>query len=231
MTSDGRLLPMMDPERATIPPASDPPAFERIAIVGLGAIGGSIALASRAAWPTALVIGVDANEALEQAVLRHAVDVGSSDLSILSGAHLVVLAGAADENARMVEQLPEHLQQAAVVTHVGPASVVLSEAAGALPSHLAFVGGHLMVEVAGPGIAHARPDLLVRSLRRCRGWPIRWRRSSGSPRPSGPAPVFASGREFRNRHSGLRSPILNCESSIYLSGPIDSPPASCRMMG
>ena len=49
-----------------------PPVFERIAIVGLGLVGGSIALAARQAWPASLVIGVDRNDVLERAMIRHA---------------------------------------------------------------------------------------------------------------------------------------------------------------
>ena len=70
MPDQRRLLPM-----AADPPAGGPPVFERVAIVGLGLIGGSLALAARKAWPAGLVIGVDRNEVLEKAMVRHAVDV------------------------------------------------------------------------------------------------------------------------------------------------------------
>jgi prephenate dehydrogenase len=161
MERDKRFLPIVDPEKAAIPSAAGPPVFERIAVIGLGAIGGSIALAARAAWPTVLVIGVDANDALERAVVRHAIDVGASSLGIVSGAELIVLAAPEEENVGLLGQLADHVEQAAVVTDVGGAPPELAEAARALPPHLAFIGGHPQVEVPGPGIAQARADLFV----------------------------------------------------------------------
>ena len=52
-----RSLPVIQP---TGPQTSAPPVFEKVAIVGLGLIGGSLALALRETWPRGLVIGVDA---------------------------------------------------------------------------------------------------------------------------------------------------------------------------
>ncbi len=50
----GKRLPVVEPDEA-----GPRPVFERIGIIGLGLIGGSIALAARRAWPRARVIGVD----------------------------------------------------------------------------------------------------------------------------------------------------------------------------
>ena len=69
-----------------------PPVFEKIAIVGLGLIGGSMALAARKTWPRCLVIGVDDKDVLERAMVRHAIDVAASDLTVIGEADLVVLA-------------------------------------------------------------------------------------------------------------------------------------------
>ena len=51
-----------------------PPIFERVGIVGLGLIGGSIALAraKRGRWARD---GVDRKDVLERAMVMHAVDV------------------------------------------------------------------------------------------------------------------------------------------------------------
>ena len=53
--------------------ADDPP-FTQVAIVGLGLIGGSIALGVRERWPSILLTGVD-----RQAVLAHALGGGAID--------------------------------------------------------------------------------------------------------------------------------------------------------
>ena len=61
-------------------PPGAPIVFEKIGIVGLGLIGGSIALASRQIWPTSLVIGVDNKDVLETAMRLHAIDVAADDI-------------------------------------------------------------------------------------------------------------------------------------------------------
>jgi prephenate dehydrogenase len=78
-----------------------PPPFVNVGVVGLGLIGGSLALACRQAWPTSLVIGVDRPEVVEEAIARHAIDVAADDLFILSEADLVVLAAPIEQNLRL----------------------------------------------------------------------------------------------------------------------------------
>jgi prephenate dehydrogenase len=152
--SDKRLLPVIPAEAA-----GAPLVFERIAIVGLGLVGGSIALAARRRWPQALVIGVDLGRVLEQAVERHAIDVASEELMIASEADLVILAAPVRENVRLLASLPEWVGRDAVVTDVGSTKRAIVGAARALPPRLAFVGGHPLAGAARGGIEYARPDL------------------------------------------------------------------------
>ena len=58
-------LPVIQPSRKAV---GQPPIFEKIGIVGLGLIGGSIALAARELWPASLVIAVDNKDVLETAM-------------------------------------------------------------------------------------------------------------------------------------------------------------------
>lgn len=160
MEHDRRILPVIDTS-AALPVASGPPPFERIAVIGLGTIGGSVALGARAAWPTGLVIGVDDHEALEDAVRRHAIDVGAPDLSIISGATLIVLARSAAENVVLLGELGDYVEQEAVVTDIGGAQGEVALAAHGLPERLAFVAGRPEVDVTEAGLASARADLFV----------------------------------------------------------------------
>lgn len=153
--ADHPLLPILNRP----PGPTGPPVFDRIAIVGLGLIGGSIALAARQAWPSSLVIGVDRNEVIEQAVARHAIDVAASDLAIISEAELVILAAPVAENLHLLSELGRHLERPAVVTDVGSTKRAIVEAARMLPPHLVFVGGHPLAGSTGSGIDAARPDL------------------------------------------------------------------------
>src|SRR5262245_5453612 len=98
-------LPVIQPQRAE----GASPVFERIGIVGLGLIGGSIALKARELWPTSLVIAVDNKDVLETAMRLHAIDVAADDLIVLAEADLVVLAAPVKQNIALLETLDEHV--------------------------------------------------------------------------------------------------------------------------
>src|SRR5512136_221148 len=116
MSDDPPGLPVLRADR----PGRTPPVFERIAIVGLARVGGSIALAARRVWPSGLVIGVDGNDVLEEAMRLHAVDVASQDLSLAAGADLVVLATPLERSLGLILELPGRIDPEAVVTDVAP---------------------------------------------------------------------------------------------------------------
>jgi prephenate dehydrogenase len=149
-------LPVIQPGRAG---DGSPPIFARIGIVGLGLIGGSIALAARQLWPSSLVIAVDNKDVLETAMRLHAIDVAADDLVVLAEADLVILAAPVRQNLGLLGQLDENVRQAAVVTDTGGTKRAIVEAARALPPRFTFVGGHPLGGAAKSGLEHARPDL------------------------------------------------------------------------
>lgn len=155
MSDPPRLLPVIQPGTGN----GSPPLFDKVAIVGLGLIGGSIALAVREQWPAALVIGVDRKEVLEKAMILHAIDVAADDPVVMAEADLVVLAAPIDQNINMLAELDQHVTAQAVVTDVGSTKRSTVEAARQLPSRLTFVGGHPLGGAPRGGIEHARPDL------------------------------------------------------------------------
>ena len=147
-------LPMVQPRDA-----GQPPIFEKIAILGLGLIGGSIALAAREIWPSGLVIAVDTKDVLEQAMVKHAIDVAADEPYVIADADLVILAAPVRQNLQLLAQLEEHMEKAAVVTDVGSTKRSIVAAARALPSRFTFVGGHPMGGASRGGFGAARPDL------------------------------------------------------------------------
>ena len=136
-----------------------PPIFAKIGIVGLGLIGGSIALAARRIWPTSLVIAVDRKDVLETAMRLHAIDVAADDLFVLAEADLVVLAAPVRQNLLLLDQLDEYVTQPAVVTDTGSTKRAMVDAARRLPPRFTFVGGHPLGGAAASGLEHARPNL------------------------------------------------------------------------
>ena len=138
-----------------------PPLFDKIGIIGLGLIGGSIALAARQLWPKALVIAVDNKDVLETAMRLHAVDVGAEDLVVLAEADLVVLAAPVKQNIALLAELDAHVRQPAIVTDTGSTKREIVAAARQLPPRFTFVGGHPLAGAARGGLENARPDLFM----------------------------------------------------------------------
>jgi len=153
VTAGGRRLPVVCDDAGP----GTPPTFQRIAIIGLGAVGGSLAMAARRAWPHALVIGVDAHDAVETAIRLHAIDVGGDDLVLAGEADLVVLAGGAEANADVLPYLDAAVPGDAVVLVLGSRPEV--QPAALLPARLPVVAAVPAVHVQGRGIRAADADL------------------------------------------------------------------------
>lgn len=149
-------LPVIQPGR---PLSTRPLVFEKIGIVGLGLIGGSIALAARQIWPKSLVIGVDNKDVLETAMRLHAIDVAADDPIVLAEADLVILAAPVRQNVVLLAELEENVRVPAVVTDTGSTKRAIVDGAKELPSRFTFVGGHPLAGAAVSGLEHARPDL------------------------------------------------------------------------
>ncbi len=150
----GKRLPLVEPDAA-----GARPVFERVGIIGLGLIGGSLALAARRAWPKALVIGVDDTVVLEEAMRRHLIDVAADDPVVLAGADLIVLAAPVEQNVALLDTVATHVPGDAVVSDVGGTKRAIVAAARRLPPRLRFVGGHPLAGAARAGIRFARADL------------------------------------------------------------------------
>ncbi len=155
--SEGKQLPVLQPGRSP----GQPPIFQRVGIVGLGLIGGSIALAARQTWPAGLVIGVDRKDVLERAMVLHAIDVAADDPIVLAEADLVILAAPIQQNLELLAELADNVSGSAVITDTGSTKREMVEAAKSLPERLTFVGGHPLGGAARGGIEHARPDLFT----------------------------------------------------------------------
>ena len=139
--------------------AGGEPIFSKIGIVGLGLIGGSIALASRELWPDSLVIAVDNKDVLETAMRLHAIDVAADDMVVLAECDVVILAAPVRQNVALLEQLDDNVRTEAVVTDTGSTKREIVDAARRLPPRFTFVGGHPLGGAARSGLEHARPDL------------------------------------------------------------------------
>src|SRR5687768_15374687 len=109
----------------------DPP-FRSVAVVGLGLIGGSIALAIRERWTSVRIAGVDRQAVLAHARGSGALDRSSETIDGLGEVDLVVLAAPVRQNVALLGQIAQHLPSATIVTDVGGTKVDIVEAARVL---------------------------------------------------------------------------------------------------
>ena len=128
----------------------------RIAVVGLGLIGGSIALAARAR-AGAVVSGWDADAgALTAAVDRGALDRPAASIAdAVQGAEAVFVAVPVGALVPTVEAVLEHAPAGCVVTDVGSTKRAIVAAV----ADQRFVGGHPLAGAETAGIGNARADL------------------------------------------------------------------------
>jgi len=136
--------------------AGDPP-FESIAIVGLGLIGGSIALGVRERWPESRVFGVDSEAVLAHALGGGAIERGFESIGALPTTSLIVLAAPVRQNIELLQQI----KRPAVATDVSGTKRDIVSAARALSPGTIFVGGHPLGGGERGGFAFARPDLFT----------------------------------------------------------------------
>jgi prephenate dehydrogenase len=129
----------------------------KLALVGTGLIGASVALAAKRADASIEVAGWDPDaDSLTGAEARGAVDrVASSVTDAVEGAELVVVAAPIGELPRVVAEVLE-ANGGATVTDVGSTKAAVCEAAGGCER---FVGGHPIAGAEARGPAHAKADL------------------------------------------------------------------------
>jgi prephenate dehydrogenase len=140
--------------------SSDDPPFSRIAIVGLGLIGGSIALAVRERWSSTLITAVDRAPVLAHASSSGAIDRAANTVADLGPVDLIILAAPVRQNLELLTQVMSSRPAGAVVTDVGGTKRDIVSAAATLPSGTrAFVGGHPIGGAEHGGFGFARADL------------------------------------------------------------------------
>jgi prephenate dehydrogenase len=137
--------------------------FERAAIAGVGLIGGSLALAARAAGLIGEAVGIGRSEAnLATALRRGIIDRSARDAAAVGPVDLVVLAVPVRSTGAVASALLPHLRPGTVLTDVGSVKAeVVAEMEGLLPIDRPFVGAHPIAGSERAGAAAAVADLFV----------------------------------------------------------------------
>lgn len=142
---------------------SQSPQFERIAVVGVGLIGGSIALASKARGIAGTVIGVGRRQdRLEQAQRQGILDDFVTELTALSDVNLAVVCTPVDRIALDVTSLLESTGPDMLVTDAGSVKgTICNTVERSVCKAGRFVGAHPLAGSHHTGFEHARRDLFV----------------------------------------------------------------------
>lgn len=133
----------------------------KIAIIGLGLIGGSMAY-RLCGFNGGKVIGYDTNAAIcKSAAERGAVaDIAQNVGSAIDGADLVIIATYPDSVAKVVEQNSDKFKKGAVITDIcGVKSRISKEICSAVPDGVFYVGSHPMAGKEVEGFDNAEPTL------------------------------------------------------------------------
>jgi len=170
----------------------------RIGIVGLGLIGGSLGLALRALkdFPpppagegrvgafdrTIEVVGLTRTaDAAAEALRRGAVDAASTEVSILNGADVVVVATPIDQIGAVLDLVAPLAVSGTPITDVASVKRPVRQWARRLPEPGLFLGGHPLAGKSMTGIQASDPSIFrdepwiftpleAQSLRPFQGW-------------------------------------------------------------
>jgi prephenate dehydrogenase len=131
----------------------------RVAIVGLGLMGGSLALGLQRHCRE--ILAVDPDPAARDLALRGGIvaAISADPGDILPQADLVVLAAPVGAILDLIPRLPGLLPGGTVVIDLGSTKTLICEALEGLPESFEAVGGHPMCGKAEGGLQHAEATL------------------------------------------------------------------------
>jgi cyclohexadieny/prephenate dehydrogenase len=137
-----------------------------LSIIGVGLLGGSVALAARQRRVVDWVVGFDRPQVLERAVARDILDEAVTDLSLaVTDADLVVFCTPVNVIVDQVREAVPYCRPGAVLTDVGSTKSSIVQALGGwLEDRVAFVGSHPLAGSEKSGPEYARADLFENRL-------------------------------------------------------------------
>lgn len=136
--------------------------FNRVTIIGLGLIGGSLGLAIKDKKIAGEIIGVSRRPStLKKAISLGAVDSVSRDLKVaVQGSDLVILAGPVLNIVDSAGKIKNALKKGAIVIDVGSTKQhVVEQIEKIIPKGVFFVGSHPMAGSEKSGIFYAAKGL------------------------------------------------------------------------
>lgn len=139
----------------------------RITVIGVGLIGGSIAMAVKTRWPATVITGFDIDlEVLGTAHLQGVVDIASPTLGeACSGADFIFIATPVSVIPDVLKSLAGRVESQTIITDVGSTKKRIVDAAFTfLSSGTTFIGGHPMAGSEQEGLGAATASLLKEAI-------------------------------------------------------------------
>lgn len=136
--------------------------IKNIAVIGLGLIGGSLALALKNVDENFVITGYDLDfQATNIAKYRKIIDrISKSPEDAVEDADLVIIATPVSQIIEIITSIKEHLKKGTIVTDVGSAKEkIVKKATEILPPDVVFIGGHPMAGSENEGVLNANPEL------------------------------------------------------------------------
>jgi cyclohexadieny/prephenate dehydrogenase len=132
------------------------PLFNRLALIGVGLIGSSIARAARALGIVETIVATSRSEATRRRVgeLGLADEVVGTNAAAVAGADLVIVSVPVGVCGVVAREIGPHLRPGAIVSDVGSVkAAVVREMAPHIPAGVHFIPGHPVT-----GTEHSGPD-------------------------------------------------------------------------
>ena len=136
-------------------------SFNKITIIGVGLIGGSLGLALKEKNPNFKIVGIDKQEIIEKAITRGAIDEGTVNLKEgIKEADIVIIATPVKTILNILTQINPFLKKGCLVTDTGSTKQqIVQKANKVLSKDIFFIGGHPMAGSEKYGIESADPHL------------------------------------------------------------------------
>ncbi len=136
------------------------PVFNRIALIGLGLIGSSIARGARATGAAKEIVGTAKSEKTRARVVELGLldQVMATAEEAVEGADLVVICVPVQANGAIAQAVAPHLKKGAIVTDVGSVKqAIVRDVEPHIPEGCVFVAGHPVAgtEFSGPDAGFA----------------------------------------------------------------------------
>jgi prephenate dehydrogenase len=136
--------------------------IKKIAVIGLGLIGGSLALSLKNINQDFIITGYDIEgEAMNIAKYRNIIDIIAKDYKeAVADADLIIIATPLSKIVEVIKHIKDYLKKGAIITDVGSAKEkIVERVSEILPDRVFFIGGHPMAGSENEGILSATPEL------------------------------------------------------------------------